>query len=189
MKIIFKMNLKMIYHLLFLLSFIFVSCEESRMSNEGTINDLEIKRRELVLKEKEIKKKEDELLKQNEKNIEEKKNEFSQEINTNVNIEGRYEGSIKDGTYWTVYIDIFNGKKFDGYNVIYWKKSPDGFRTNFSGEYNSSDNSITIYEDRKAKGSGTFYGKVSSDEKTISGVWNRYSDGGSFTWNLTKVNN
>ena len=177
--------------MIFLTIFIFLvlsSCKEINNVNEQSKKDIELKEKELALKEKDIKLKEEDLLRKREENIEKKENELSKEKNTYVNIEGKYDGSIKDGTYWVVYINNFNGSNFIGYNVIYWQKSPEGMRTNFSGEFNSSDNTITIYEDRNAKGSGTFYGKVSSDEKTISGTWYRYSDGGSFTWNLTKVN-
>lgn len=164
------------------------SCKESKNTEDVSKKDIELKEKELALKEKDIKIKEEELLRKREESIEKKEKELSQEKNTYVNIEGKYDGSIKDGTYWVVYINNFNGRNFNGYNVIYWEKSPEGMRTNFSGKFNPSDNTITIYENRNAKGSGTFYGKVSSDEKTISGTWYRYSDGGSFTWNLNKIN-
>lgn len=164
------------------------SCKENKNVNEESKKEIELKEKELALKEKDIKIKEEEFLKKREENIEMKEKELSQEKNTYVNIEGKYDGSIKDGTYWVVYINNFTGRNFSGYNIIYWEKSPDGMRTYFSGKFNSSDNSITIFEDKNAKGSGTFYGKVSSDGKTISGTWHRYSDGGSFTWNLNKVN-
>lgn len=177
----------MIFLAMLVLLFV-TSCKESNNINEQSKKDIELKEKELALKEKDIKLKEEDLLRKREENIEKKEKELSKEKSSYVNIEGKYDGSIKDGTYWFVYINNINGRNFNGYNVIYWKKSPEGMRTNFSGEFNSSDNSITIYEDKNSKGSGTFYGKVSSDEKTISGTWYRYSDGGSFTWNLTKVN-
>lgn len=177
--------------MIFLTILIFIavsSCKDNNNLNDDAKKDLELKEKELALKEKDIKLKEEDLLRKREENIEKKEKELSQDKNTNVNIDGKYDGSIKDGTYWVVYINNFNGRNFNGYNVIYWEKYPEGMRTNFSGEFNASDNTITIYEERNTKGSGTFYGKVSSDEKNINGTWYRYSDGGSFTWNLTKVN-
>lgn len=108
----------------------------------------------------------------------ERKNEF--------NLSGSYWGSIKDGTRWYQFITNFDGKNFSGYNQIYWKKYPDGYKTNFNGEYHSDTRQIIIYEDRNTKGAGKFIGTVSDDGRKMSGDWYRYSDNGSFTWNLEK---
>jgi hypothetical protein len=104
----------------------------------------------------------------------------------NIDLNGTYNGSIKDGTRWYVYIFEFDGKNFSGHNQIFWKKYPDGFNTNFTGTYDSKTGQIIMYEDRNAKGSGKFTGTVSENGKIMSGDWHRYSDNGSFTWNLKK---
>ncbi|MBX7044240.1 MAG: hypothetical protein K1X86_00255 [Ignavibacteria bacterium] len=42
-------------------------------------------------------------------------------------------------------------------------------------------------EDKNTKGSGEFTGSVSQDGNNMNGEWRRYSDGGLFIWNLTKI--
>lgn len=193
MKLISFMNIltnsyrKIIIVAIMSLAFIFQSsCKDTTDSNEESKKDLELKEKELALKEKDIKLKEEELLRKREENIERKENELNQMKKYEINLEGEYSGSIRDGTYWTMIINNFDGKNFTGYNIVYWEKHPDGMRTNCTGEYNLSDKTITIYEDRSTYGSGTFYGTVSSDGNNISGTWYRYSDGGSYLWNLRK---
>lgn len=103
-----------------------------------------------------------------------------------VELSGRYEGSIKDGTRWEVYITSYDGQSLSGYNKVYWQKYPEGYKTNFTGRYNSINGQIIMNEDRDAKGSGKFTGTVSDNGRIMSGDWKRYSDGGSFTWNLKR---
>jgi hypothetical protein len=103
-----------------------------------------------------------------------------------IDLNGTYRGSIKDGTRWYVYIFEFDGKNFSGHNQIFWKKYPDGYNTNFTGTYDSKTGQIIMYEDRSAKGAGKFTGTVSDNGKIMSGDWYRYTDNGSFTWNLEK---
>lgn len=109
------------------------------------------------------------------------------EKKTGFNLSGSYWGSIKDGTRWYQFISNFDGKNFSGYNQIYWKKYPDGYKTSFNGEYNPDTRQIIIYEDRNANGAGKFIGTVSGDGKKMNGDWYRYSDNGTFTWNLEKT--
>lgn len=162
------------------------SCKENKNLEESGRKDLDLKEKELALKEKDIKLKEEELLRKREENIEKKEKEQSFKKDTDIRLEGKYEGSIKDGTYWAAYFFNFNGRNFTGYNIVYWENHPEGFKTNFSGEFNSDNNSVIIYEDRNAKGAGTFNGTVSPDGNRINGSWYRYSDGGSYMWNLKK---
>lgn len=141
----------------------------------------------IKLKEKELD------LKQQEIDLEKKKLESEKqnnEVQSNqyikiINLNGNWSGTIKDGTYWTVEIQNFDGKNFDGINRIYWNKSPEGLKTNFSGILNSS-NEVTMYEDDKVKGAGKFKGLLSQDGNNMSGEWYRYSDNGSFTWSLKR---
>lgn len=184
------MHKKLFLYYVILLCIIFVSCEkESEMiDGKSKANDpIVLKEKELELKEKEIELKEKEQLKEREESVEQKEKELKRNTNSEIYLSGKYSGSIKDGTYWEVFISNFDGRNFEGYNVIYWKKYPNGFRTSFKGEFNPTDNSIIMYEDINAKGSGTFYGNISS-EGNIAGKWKRYSDGGKFTWNLRQVN-
>jgi len=185
--IILKIDYKVIY-VLVLTVLVLSSCKENKIQEDAVRKNLEFKEKELALKEIDIKLKEEELLRKREENIEKKEKKLNNVKVADIKFEGKYEGSIKDGTYWEVYIHDFKGGNFTGYNIIYWEKHPEGLKTNFNGEFNSDDNSVIIYEDRNAKGAGTFNGKVSSDGNSINGSWYRYSDGGSFTWNLKKVN-
>lgn len=103
-----------------------------------------------------------------------------------TNINGTYWGTIKDGTRFYLYISNFDGKNFNGFNKIYWKKYPDGLKTNYTGTYDYKTKQIEMLEDPDAKGAGKFIGTVSESGSSIHGTWYRYSDNGSFTWNLEK---
>ena len=155
--------------------------EQTQSSDDLKKKELELKEKELQLKERELLEKKDSELREREKDLTEKKS-----TNQEINLTGSYWGSIKDGTSWYVYISEGKGKNIKGYNKIYWESSPEGYKTNFSGTYDPSARKIIMYEDRNAKGSGKFIGTVSVDGKSISGDWYRYSDNGSFTWNLEK---
>lgn len=164
----------------------------SSCQNKST-DEISLREKELELKEKELAIKEREALEQKQKELEEKVKELesSREVQppirkeiSGVNLNGTYSGSIKDGTLWYVYIRNFDGTNFTGSNNIYWPKSPNGYKTNFTGTYNSNTGEIIMYEDRNAKGAGKFIGKVFDNGGSMSGTWYRYSDGGSFTWNL-----
>jgi hypothetical protein len=139
------------------------------------------KEKELLLKEKEL------LTKEKELNAP-LKTEQNNDNSIKINLEGTYSGTIKDGTKWNVYISNYDGQNFTGHNIIYWKKSPDGYKTNFNGIYNASNREIIMYEDKNAKGSGKFSGKVSADGMNMNGDWHRYTDGELFIWNLLKLN-
>lgn len=99
---------------------------------------------------------------------------------------GTYSGTVKDGTPWNVYISEFDGGSFTGRNEIYWANSPQGFRTSFTGTFDATTRRIVMSEDPTAKGAGEFVGEVSADGTSMTGTWSRYSDGQSFSWNLTK---
>lgn len=103
-----------------------------------------------------------------------------------VDLDGVYSGTIKDGTRWYVYIRDFNGTSFVGTNDIYWPRSPQGFKTNFTGTYDPTTQRITMDEDRNAQGSGQFVGQVFAGGGSMSGTWTLYSGGTSFTWNLVR---
>ena len=106
-----------------------------------------------------------------------------------VDLNGYYEGTIKDGTRWIVKITGFDGKTFEGYNTIYWpSKGSGGLTTTFTGYYDKVTEEI-IMNESDGKGSGRFTGMLSSGGKSIQGSWSRYSDGGSFDWDLRKLNN
>lgn len=142
--------------------------------------ELELKEKELQLKEKEMIDKKETELKDREKQLEQKSN------NIKIELAGTYAGTIKDGTYWHVVISNFDGKNFKGYNKIYWKSTPEGFKTNYTGTYDNSSGEIIMHEDRNAKGSGKFIGSISKDGNKMSGTWYRYTDNGSFTWELER---
>lgn len=105
-----------------------------------------------------------------------------------ININGHYRGTIKDGTSWEVEIFGFDGENFNGNNTIYWSfvKNPGGMISTFNGKFNKSDGTIEMYEDPSGKKTGKFIGKVSQDGVNVTGNWYRYSDNGSYSWNLTK---
>ena len=138
----------------------------------------------LKLKEKELDLKQQEIDLENKKLETQNQNGDNQNINE-INLEGLWIGTIKDGTYWTLEIKKYGGDKFNGVNIIYWEKYPEGYKTNFSGTLNSNKE-IIMYEDRNTKGSGKFVGNVSNDGKFMSGEWYRYSDNGTFNWSLKK---
>ena len=138
----------------------------------------------LKLKEKELDLKQQEIDLENKKLETKNQNDENQNIDE-INLEGLWIGTIKDGTYWTLEIKNFDGDKFNGVNIVYWKKYPEGYKTNFSGSLNSNKE-IIMYEDRNVKGSGKFVGNVSNDDSFMSGEWHRYSDNGTFNWSLKK---
>jgi hypothetical protein len=172
--------------ILIALSFMVSGCNKN--DNKQTTDDL--KKKELELKEKELQLKEKEMLEKKEAELKEKEKQIDQQNQSKdikkINLKGDYQGSIKDGTKWYVYITSFDGSNFKGYNVVYWKTTPDGFKTNFTGTYDSQFNKIIMLEDRNAKGSGKFIGTVSDNGNTMHGDWFRYTDNGSFTWNLER---
>jgi len=160
----------------------------NNQSEEKKSKELELKEKEIALKEKEMQN-----LRDRENELKQKKKELNSNENQNynssdvyINLNGTFTGSIKNGTYWRVTISGFEGNYFEGYNVIYWQKYPNGYRTAFTGNFNKETREITMFEDRNAKGAGKFIGKISTDGTTMSGVWYRYSDNGSFTWNLSR---
>ena len=157
--------------------------------------DLQKKEKELELKEREL------ALEKEKMNLEKERGttQGSDKANTQqqkeksgskVNLRGfatMWFGSIKDGTDWEVSIVSFDGTNFKGRNTIYWKTSPNGFSTNFTGTIDDVTRKVIMYEDRKAKGSGTFTGTISQDGSRMSGSWTRYTDGVSFNWDLAKM--
>jgi len=148
--------------------------------NERIDESLKLKEKELDLKQQEIDLEKKKLESQNQNE------EYSKKlIDNNIDLEGLWIGTIKDGTYWTIEIRNFDGTNFIGVNNIYWKKYPEGYKTNFSGTLNSNKE-IIMYEDRNTKGSGKFVGNVSNDGKFMSGEWYRYTDNGTFNWSLKK---
>lgn len=103
-------------------------------------------------------------------------------------LNGKYSGTIKDGTRWEVEIYGFNGKEFKGVNTIYWSfvKNINGLTSPFIGEYNKDNCLITMYEDPSGRKTGKFVGNISEDGKSIEGDFYRYSDNGSYSFKLTK---
>ena len=118
----------------------------------------------------------------NQKITEEEKNKNA----VNVELNGNYEGTIKDGTKWKVNIYGFDGRNFEGSNTIYWaSKGPSGLTTTFYGTYDNATGEI-IMNESEGKGSGRFTGRLTENGMNMQGIWSRYSDGGSFSWNLSK---
>lgn len=118
----------------------------------------------------------------NQKTTNEKKNENP----INVELNGKYEGTIKDGTRWKVNIYGFDGRNFEGSNTIYWaSKGAGGLTTTFYGTYDNATGEI-IMNESEGKGSGRFTGRLTENGKNMQGTWSRYSDGGTFSWNLSK---
>ncbi|MCX6159180.1 MAG: serine/threonine-protein kinase [Ignavibacteriae bacterium] len=105
-----------------------------------------------------------------------------------IEIDGKYSGTIKDGTKWEVEIYGFNGTNFKGINTIYWgfSKNTNGMTAPFKGEYDKNNCQIIMYEDPEVNKSGKFVGKISLDGKSITGDWFRYSDNGSYSFNLSR---
>lgn len=101
-----------------------------------------------------------------------------------IDLNGYYEGSIKNGTQLAVSISDFDGKYFDGYDIVYW--NPEGLKANFTGTFNDENNEIIILEDVGLKNAGKFIGTVSDEGKTINGSFFRYSDNASYAWSLVK---
>jgi len=179
------MKSKTYFILLLSLIFLLTSCNKN--DNKESTDDL--KKKELELKEKELQLKEKELLDKKESELKEKEKQIEHKTQTKnkVDLSGSYWGSIKDGTRWYVFISGFDGYSFKGYNTVYWKTTPDGFKTNFTGTYDSQTGQVIMLEDRNAKGSGKFTGTVSDNGNSMHGDWYRYTDNGSFTWNLKKT--
>jgi hypothetical protein len=181
------MKTKLIVLIIFIALFT-ISCNKTDKQNDSD----NLKKKELELKEKELQLKEKEMLDKKETELKEKEKQIEQKSQVNekkkYDISGPYWGSIKDGTRWYVYISNFNGDNFNGFDIVYWKSTPDGFKTKFNGTYDSQSGQVIIYEDKNAKGSGKFIGTVSDNGNKMNGDWYRYTDNGSFTWNLEKSN-
>lgn len=171
-----------LFIIIFLASVSFLSCNKN--DEKGASSD-DLKKKELELKEKELELKEKELMNKKETELKEKEREQIPDRN-NIDLSGTYGGTIKDGTDWYVVISGFDGNSFKGYNEVFWKSTPDGYRTNFEGTFDKYTNEVIMYEDKKTKGSGKFIGTVSSDGNKMSGTWYRYTDNGSFTWELER---
>ena len=160
--------------LILLTAILLNSCDKkdektTTQSDDLKKKELELKEKELQLKEKEMMDKKDSELKEREKRLNQK------EIQQKINLSGIYQGTIKDGTSWLVSIINFDGNKLNGFNEVYWRSSPGGYRTNFTGTYDNSSGEIIMYEDKNTKGSGKFIGKVSKYGNKMSGTWYRYS--------------
>ncbi|MBZ0201606.1 MAG: protein kinase [Ignavibacteria bacterium] len=109
-----------------------------------------------------------------------------EKLKSTIDLNGYYEGTIKDGTRWIVKIHNFDGRNFEGSNTIYWpSRGSGGLTTTFSGTYDKSTDEI-IMNESSGTGSGSFTGRLSDNGKNMQGSWQRYSDGGTFDWNLTK---
>jgi len=173
-------------YLFILFLFLFIcGCEKKANDIPGT----DIKQKEMELKEKELKLKEEELIRKKDSILNERENKLNQHSSKKkIDLSGNYSGTIKDGTYWDLFITSTQGESFRGYNVVYWKSIPRGYRTNFSGTYDPGTQEIVMNEDPETKGAGKFTGRISSDGNNMSGSWRRYSDGQSFTWELVRSN-
>jgi len=163
-------------------------------SDKTEQTDLEKREKEIELKERELalekEKKELEKQKLESGNQRSTKPESTERSSGKINLKDfatMWFGTIKDGTDWEVSIVSFDGKNFKGKNTIYWKTSPNGFSTNFAGTVNDETGEVVMYEDKNAKGSGKFTGTINKAGNRMSGSWSRYSDGGTFNWNLEKM--
>jgi len=105
-----------------------------------------------------------------------------------IELNGYYKGTIKDGTQWAVSISDFDGKNFKGYDIIYWKSTPEGIKANLTGTFNDEKNEILMLEDINIKGAGKFIGTISENGKIMNGSFFRYSDNDSYDWSLVKSN-
>jgi hypothetical protein len=174
-----------LYLIIIMVSVSFLSCNKN---DEKSASSNDLKKKELELKEKELQLKEKEMMDKKEAELNEKEKQLGQKpVRNNIDLAGTYDGTIKDGTNWYVVISGFDGKSFKGYNEVFWKSTPDGYKTNFKGTYDEDTKEIIMYEDKYMKGSGKFIGTVSSDGNKMSGTWFRYSDNGSFTWELERI--
>lgn len=162
-------------------------------SSEQT--DLQKKEKELELKERELALEKEKMNLEKEKGSpqgsENKNSQQNEERNVSrINLSGfatLWYGTIKDGTEWEVSITSFDGTNFKGRNTIYWKTTPEGFSTNFTGTVDDVTGKVVMYEDKKAKGSGVFTGTINKSGNRMSGSWSRYSDGATFKWNVEKM--
>ena len=171
--------------LIIIVIFLFSSCSNKEDQNTSQNNDL--KKKELELKEKELQLKEKEMMNKQESELKENEKQIDQQTSRKkADLLGTFEGTIKDGTNWFIVISKYNGRGFSGFNKVYWKSTPEGYKTDFVGTYDNSTNEIIMYEDKNMKGSGKFVGTLSSDANSISGTWYRYTDNGSFTWQLQR---
>ncbi|CAN5384680.1 hypothetical protein BH10BAC5_BH10BAC5_25700 [soil metagenome] len=94
-----------------------------------------------------------------------------------------------DGTYWNLSISSYDGINISGYSIIYWQSHPEGKRADFTGTFNNASKEIVLFEDKGVKGAGMFSGTVSDGGRKMSGDWRRYTDNGTYLWDLTKNNN
>jgi hypothetical protein len=199
------MNMKLHYLIIALLFLQFTGCGKiiEKLKNSDSKKD-KTEQTDLEKREKEIELKERELaLEKQKQELENQKSGVNESENTQtrepesterkvskINLKDfatMWWGTIRDGTEWEVSIVSFDGKNFKGRNTIYWKTTPDGFSTNFSGTVNDETGTVVMYEDKNAKGSGKFTGSINKAGNRMSGAWSRYSDGTTFNWNLEKM--
>ncbi len=194
---------KIVYILIPLMLFSLIGCgkiinklknPDNKTENDKAIQeDLKNKEKELELKEREL------ALEKERMNLEREKatEESSDQIQNNTEKKGPainlkdfatlWFGTIKDGTSWEASIIDFDGHNFRGRNTVYWKSTPEGFSTNFTGTVDEVTGEVIMYEDKNAKGSGKFVGTINQKGTRMSGIWTRYSDGVTFKWNLEKM--
>jgi serine/threonine protein kinase len=104
-----------------------------------------------------------------------------------ITLTGFYEGTIKDGTRWTLYISTYDGKNISGNNTTYWATSKSGsVSATFTGTYDKTTNQIIMDETTGGPGAGRFVGTVYESGKKMEGTWTRYRNNETFTWNLIK---
>lgn len=152
-------------------------------------NDIDKREKELELRERELALEKEKINLEREKNSQQNE-EKEESVKGDVNLTDfatMWFGKIKGSTDWEVSITEFDGKNFSGQNTVYWKSTPEGFSTYFTGMVDKATREVIMYEDRNAKGSGKFTGTINKSGNRMSGTWTRYSDGGSFSWNLEKM--
>ena len=158
--------------LLFVISLLLITYGCNKKNDEI----LKLKEKELEIRQQELELEKKKLEAQNPNN--------NQESNLNVlniNLNGVWNGTIKDGSYWKVEINKFDGKNFEGVNIIYWKEYPEGYRAIFTGTMDSRGE-IIMYGDINIKRAGKYIGRISNNGDQMDGQWYRYSDNGSFNW-------
>lgn len=127
-------------------------------------------------------------------NISDKKDDAIKNVSSKVeekkkvNLVGEYSGTIKDGTYWTLKVDYFDGVNIEGSSTAYWNpKKPEGVYSGFKGTFYNNENKIILDETLSGSKSGRFIGYVLDDGARLEGSWTRYSDNGTYNWKLTKI--
>jgi hypothetical protein len=151
-------------------------------SKDSTLSGLENQKQNLEQQENQLKIETETLKRQK------AKNDSILKAAGNISLISLWSGSINKDTPFDLQVIDFDGTTFKGKDQIYSSDKSTAVKTfTVIGTYNPKTREIVINEDKEAKGSGKFTGKLDAEGKFMSGKWEMFSEKKSYNWELNKV--